>query len=227
MTHTLNPQKDILLTAYNSISLYQIGADSLEEFSKFVFDRYAYHYSKKHAWSPDEGDLEEMIESDKAHFKKSFYLAFKNDRGQILGTLKATLKDGSISFPIENEFNLNLEEEVLTRGIYTNSFWHYGRLAIHSQELREMNIGVNSREVFKQLFIHGFKMISNEPGNHMIAESDALIYDLFHEMHINMQTLGEAKDYLGSPTYPVIITSHDIFKWLESHGEVVPQPALA
>lgn len=214
------------MSSYKSINMFQVGIESLEEFSTFVFDMYAYHYIRKHGWSPDKSDLDEMIAADTEHFSKSFYLAYRDEKGQIMGTLKATYKDESIIFPIEKDFNLNLEEEVNKRGIYTNTFWHFGRLAINSKELRKQHTDIGSREVFRELFICGFKMVSYAAGNHMVAESDALIYDLFHEMGINMQTLGEAKYYLGSPTYPVIITSEDILSWLNKHDSAESLPAF-
>lgn len=208
------PQQDILISAHDSVSLYQIGQNNLANFSQFVFDMYSYHYFKKYQWYPTIHDLYKMQQSDQEQFNNSVYFGYKNEQQQILGTIKATRKNDDIKFPIEYEFEVDLKQIIKEKKLEVNEIWHLGRLAIDSNTMRSQKLPITSRQMFKYLLIHSLGVINQHPNSLMIAESDVLIYEIFHSLGINMQIVGEIRHCLGSPTYPVIVTGKDIHNWL-------------
>lgn len=206
------------------VSLYKIGLSNLSQFSKFVFQQYAYHYSKKYQWEPSSDEQVEMENRDQMHYGSATYFGFKNQRNELLGTIKITRKEHGFTFPFEHDFDLKLEEVMAAKNIEANHVWHLGRFAIHSKKMREEGLTTPPRELLRLLLIHAFRVMNSQQKNIIIAESDVLIYHLFHELGINMQTAGDAKHFVGSPTYPVILTGTDIQYWLETnliHEEVL------
>ncbi|MEO1051139.1 MAG: hypothetical protein AAFX87_10960 [Bacteroidota bacterium] len=220
-------REDQLIHSQELISLHRIGKNSLHDFSRFVFDMYSYHYQKKYEWQPLQEDFEEAYHEDISQFDDSVYFAFKDMDGKILGTIKTTLRQNDLTFPIEKDFNINIEDFVNRSNWQVDQVWHLGRLAIDSYTLRGMQLSMTSKEMFRQLLIHSLSVINHQPGNLMIAESDVLIYRLFHELGVNMQIIGDVKDYMGSPTYPVVVTSEDLESWLtqNEHQSSILQPA--
>jgi hypothetical protein len=211
------PSQDVCISVHDPIALYQIGRSNLPKFSQFVFEMYSYHYFKKYQWYPTIHDLYKMQQSDQEQFDHSVYFGYKNAQQQILGTIKATRRKKNIKFPIEYEFNVNIDDVIKEKNLQVEEVWHLGRLAIDSNTLRSQESPINSREMLRLLLVKSLGVINHQPNNLMIAESDVLIYEIFHSMGINMQIVGDLRHCLGSPTYPVIVTGEDINQWLQQN----------
>lgn len=211
------PSQDVCISVHDPIALYQIGRSNLPKFSQFVFEMYSYHYFKKYQWYPTIHDLYKMQQSDQEQFDHSVYFGYKNAQQQILGTIKATRRKKNIKFPIEYEFNVNIDDVIKEKNLQVEEVWHLGRLAIDSNTLRSQESPINSREMLRLLLVKSLGVINHQPHNLMIAESDVLIYEIFHSMGINMQIVGDLRHCLGSPTYPVIVTGEDIDQWLQQN----------
>ncbi|WP_075341449.1 hypothetical protein [Tenacibaculum agarivorans] len=203
---------DELIDVYKNMYLYKVGYNNLEKLSNFVYEKYAFHYQKKYNWEPDVTVKQEMFESDKDQFKDSVYFAFKNLDDQFLGTIKVSKRVGQ-QFSIEKDFDINVDDFVNQQNFPVNSIWHLGRLAIAS-DLLKTTYEVSSKEVIKNLLIHSLSYIAEHPDNLMLAESDVLIHKIFDDIGVHMEIIGEKKDFLGSPTYPVMLRSKAIRKWL-------------
>ncbi|CAM1345507.1 hypothetical protein [Tenacibaculum amylolyticum] len=211
-------EEDQLLAVYNNIYLYKIGYSNLKEFSNFVFQKYAYHYNKKYGWEPEEIVAEEMYKSDVDQFKDSVYLGFRDIHGRLLGTIKVSERNHQ-KFSIEKDFDIVVDELITTLDFPVNSIWHLGRLAIASDVLKANHPDISSRQVIQHLLIHSLQYIASDPEGLMLAESDVLIHKIFDELGLYMEIIGEKKEFLGSPTYPVLLTSKTIRKWLSSQIE--------
>ena len=203
-----------LLKKYNELSLYQIGKTELSEFSRYVFQQYAYHYHKKYDWEAPASQLVEMQLEDQECFDHAHFFGFRTAQGKLVGSMKITQKAPEMLLPIEEDFQLDLNELIRKRDLKANAIWHLGRFAVDTNELRTKKIGIASKEVLRLLLIHAFEKMDKDGNDLLVAESDVLIYKLFHSLGINMQLVGEAKMYIGSPTYPVMITGQDIKQWL-------------
>ena len=209
------PMQDICIDAYDSVMLHRIGRNNLAKFSEFVFQIYAHHYFKKYNWQPNPQELVEMHAKDQKHFGQSVYFGYKNQAEEFLGTIKATIKANGLSFPIEYEFGVNIQDIIRNKGLQVNEIWHLGRLAIDSNKIRTQKLPITSKQILRLLLINSLSVINRKPNSLMIAESDTHIYDVFHSLGINMQKVGACQECIGSPTYPVIVTGEDINAWLE------------
>lgn len=206
-----------LIRLFDGLGLYQVGRNDLAEYSKFVFQIYNRHYLKKYQWVSKKEELLAMQQSDQEQFGDSIYFAFQNFKKDYIGTIKATKRQPNLQFPIEYEFNINVDTLCQERNLEVNEVWHLGRLAIDSEALKHQETALTSRLILRLLLHYSLSVINQKPNSLMIAESDVLIYDLFHELGINMQKVGAVKDCLGSPTYPVMVTGADIQYWLEQN----------
>lgn len=211
-------EEDQLLAVYNNIYLYKIGYKNLKEFSNFVFQKYAYHYNKKYGWEPEKMVAEEMYESDIGQFKDSVYLGFRDIQGTLLGTIKVSKRNHQ-KFSIEKDFDIVIEELIKELDVPVNSVWHLGRLAIASDILRANHPETSSKQIIQHLLLHSLQYIATDSEGLMLAESDVLIHKIFDELGLYMEIIGEKKEFLGSPTYPVLLTSKTIRKWLSSQRE--------
>ena len=212
------PVHDQFITNYKGLNLYQIGYYNLTNFSQYVFQQYAYHFKKKHQWQPAVEDFLEIQQKDEADANHATYFAFKNAYQDIIGTIKTTLKNDQLTFPIETDFNISIPELIDAHNLDVSQVWHLGRFAVDTKTLRKNSLDISGKELMKQLLIHSFEEMYDEGYGLMVAESDVLIYSIFHELGINMQIVGEAKDYVGSPTYPVIVTGEDMADWLSKNA---------
>ncbi|WP_062053427.1 hypothetical protein [Aquimarina longa] len=211
------PKDDCLIENFDTINLYQVGKTNLSEFSEFVFEMYSYHYLKKYDWLPNTKELEEMKQSDYNHFDDSVYFGFRSSKQKFLGTIKATKRSNKKTFPIEYEFNIDIERIISQKNLKVDEVWHLGRLAIDSIVLRAQNSTLTSMQMVRLLLIHSLRVINHKPNSLMIAESDVLIHQIFQDLGIHMEIVGKVKECLGSPTYPVIFTGENIDKWLKNN----------
>lgn len=207
---------DKLIAVYKNIYLYKVGYNSLDVFSDFVFQKYAYHYKKKYNWQPEISVKEEMLKSDLDQFKDSSYFAFKGIDDNFLGTIKVS-KRGEQQFSIEKDFDLNIDEFIKEQDFKIDNIWHLGRLAIASDKLRLNYPEITSKQIIKELLLVSLSYIAKNPNDLMLAESDVLIHKIFGELGVHMEIIGKQKNFLGSPTYPVMLRASSIRKWLSSN----------
>ncbi|WP_299619519.1 hypothetical protein [uncultured Tenacibaculum sp.] len=207
-------ENDTLIDVFNNIYLYKVGYKNLEKLSNFVFEKYAFHYHKKYNWKPDDEVRKAMFESDKKQFKDSVYFAYKTLDDRFLGTIKVS-KRTTQQFSIEKDFNINIDDFVKSQNFPVNTIWHLGRLAIAS-EILKTEYTVSSKELIERLLIHSLNYIAVDENNLMLAESDVLIHKIFDQLGVHMEIIGEQKEFLGSPTYPVMLKASAIRKWFET-----------
>ena len=145
------------------------------------------------------------------------FFGFKTAVGELVGTMKITRKLADMEFPIVSTFGIDLNQVISQKGLSAQNIWHLGRFAINRKKLKEQGVNLSSKEILRLLLINAFSKMDREGKDLLVAESDILIYQLFHELGVNMQMVGEGQDYIGSPTYPVIIAGSDIREWLEAN----------
>ena len=226
MVHT-QEYCDRKIVSFEEGVLVKVGQQNLPYFSKFVFDLYNFHYLKKYNWNASQEELYDMAIQDQDHIDDAIFFAYKNNQDELLGTIKLTPKQNDLVFPIEESFGIDIEQLILERKLKVKNIWHLGRLAINSYKVRDQQMRIQSREVMRLLLIAAFREVDQSEEALIIAEADQLIYKLFHEMGINMQIIGEAQGYLGSPTYPTIMTGEDIRLWLRKNPIIQESPLLS
>lgn len=206
-----------LIKDYHTLKLYEIGWSELSKYTQFVYDVYAKSFTDEQPWELTPEDLITMNHEDQTYFPHSAYLAFMNNRNQIIGTMKVTQKTNLVLLPTEVEYRVNLRQLAEHFNTTRSNIWHAGRLAVNKSLLKKTAFHFPSRRMFLELVYHTFSHITQHPDAIFLAEADKRIVNLFRQLGINMQQVAQGKMYLGSETYPVVITHSDMLTWMKSY----------
>ena len=202
-----------LIHNFEKSNLYKIGWSELPQYTQFVFDVYRNASTDEQPWNLTQKDLNTMYREDQTYFPHSVYFGFMNAHNELIGTMKATQKTDLVLLPAEVEYGVDVRQLSQAFGITPHNIWHCGRLAVNKQKAKAA--GMASRHLFLTLLFHSFQHITQHPGAIFLAEADKRIYDLFHQVGVPMQQIAKGKTYLGSETYPVVISHEDMLDWME------------
>ena len=219
-------KKDQLIEIKDPLIINRIDANHVGEFSKFVYHVYLHDYTEKNHWIPDESSLRDMIKEDRNYFKYSAYIICSTEEAGILGTFKVTKKNRFITFPIETEFGIKLEDLTNFEGLKVDDVWHFGRLAIDKEKIKKYDLKISSVEILQRLLITSIRLLCDSADNLIVTEIDYKVFRLMLKMGFNMEMVGQPKFYLGSVTCPAVATARDLLNWLECHEnqpEQLPQ----
>ncbi len=210
-------KKDHLIEIKDPLIIGRIDSDHVDEFSRFVYHVYLHDYTEKNHWVPDESSLLDMIREDRQYFKYSAYVICSTEETGILGTFKVTKKNKNITFPIETEFGIQIDDLTHFEGLKVDDVWHFGRLAIDKEKIKKYNLNVSSMEILQRLLITSIRLLCDSVDNLIVTEIDYKVFRLLLKMGFNMEMIGRPKFYLGSITCPAIATAKDLMNWLECH----------
>ncbi len=207
----------VLIRNYHKLNFYKIGWSELAKYTRFVYGIYANSSTDNQTWELTPEDLQTMYYEDQTYFPHSAYFAFTNFQDQILGTIKVTQKSTLVLLPTEVEYNIDLKARCKEWDIALSDIWHAGRLAVDKKLLKQTTNNLSSRQMFLELVCQVFGHICQQPKGVFLAEADKRVMHLFRQVGINMQQVGKGRMYLGSETYPVIISHDDMLAWLNTY----------
>ena len=213
----LGKKEDHFIEITDPLIIDTIDETHIDEFSKFVYHVYLHDYTSRNDWKPNDSSLQHMIEEDHQYFKYSFYIICSTKQTGILGTFKITKRDESLTFPIETDFGIKIDELTHFEGLKVDSVWHFGRLAVDKEKIKKYGLKVSSMEVFTRLLSTAIRLLGSSTDNLVVTEIDYKVLRLMLHDGLNMEIIGQPKFYLGSITCPAIVTSRDLYKWLERH----------
>lgn len=204
-----------LLRNFGKLNLYKIGWSELSQYTQFVYDIYRTSVTDNQQWELNPEDLAMMYHEDQTYFPHSVYFGFMNTNNELVGTMKATRKTDLVLLPAEVEYGIDVKQLSKDFNITPNKIWHCGRLAVNKQKAKAA--GLNSRTLFLELLFQSFRHITKNPGAIFLAEADKRVFDLFHKVGVPMQQIAKGKTYLGSETYPVVISHEGMLNWMEHY----------
>jgi hypothetical protein len=163
-------------------------------------------------------DLVKTKELDLKSFSSSLFYAIKNRRNEIVGTIKAQKWDGISPLPIEEDFDIRIDDIVGNLSYVPTEVWHIGRFAIDQEKIKNDLDLRNSRvTILKLLLTNAFQHICTNQTNIAIAESDEKLFNKLKLLGINSTQIGESKMYLGSETVPICNTAKGVEKFVKDH----------
>ncbi len=211
----LDKKEDHFIEITDPLIINTIDEAHINEFSEFVYHVYLHDYTSRNDWEPNDSSLQSMIEEDHQYFKYSFYIICSTKQAGILGTFKITKRNELLTFPIETDFGIKIDELTQFEGIKVDSVWHFGRLAVDKEKIRQYGLKVSSMEIFTRLLSTAIRLLGSSTDNLVVTEIDYKVLRFMLYDGLNMEIIGQPKFYLGSFTCPAIVTSNDLFKWLE------------
>lgn len=185
------------------LNVWQLEANGLPFFTRFVFEAYTRAYTRLHGWQPTEADYEALLEEDQRYFNQSYYWFFYCI-DEVVGSLKLTHWHPGMELSMQKHFGID------PMRLSSRPLWHCGRLATRWH--KEMKIDkVRLLPLLCQWAV-GFVAAY---GGVMLAEVDRGVLRLLVRMGLRVQPLAAPAYVVGSLTIPILIDYTDLRQWVE------------
>lgn len=190
------------VASYGDFFVLEIGEDRAEEMTAFVFEVYFNLFSKKYGW---DGEFDRMRAGDRDTLTSStIYAAIALNL--ILATIRVIEKGCGRALPLEKDFGIDVFEICKSAGIHANRIFEIGRLAKSPFHIRQAGMRISREmEVVDSILAQTVIQCSQERGNVWFASIDTHALTVLRRRGFPFMAIGEAVDYLGSPTVPVML----------------------
>lgn len=196
-------------TKYGTFQIHETKPAKIVQFTNFAVDVYNQTSAKNKVWKPIEANvIQTMLLEDKLHYPYAHFFELTNEKGELIGTTKITLKNKDLQFPFENYFGVNLTEQLQNLNLTSHEIWHFGRLAVKP--------GQQSLKALNTLLYHSLSIVSRHTENVLIAECDVDFCRKLEFIGIRTYKVGLPQNYVGSPTFPIIATAADLQNYLKT-----------
>jgi hypothetical protein len=203
--------------SYGKLRVREVPLHRIHEFSLFVVDVYNNTAMVKKGWKPlSRQEIHEIMLEDELLFHYGHYFELINTENKVVGTIKIVQKKPEVKLPIESVFKVDIREQCHLLDIIPDEIWHFSRLAIDKQNLK--GIGTKALTI---LFFHALCIANRKPGNVFVAECDAEICRKLELIGINCIKVGLPRIYVGSPTFPMIVTGKSMVQYLKKASKLV------
>lgn len=187
------------ITSYDNYSIWQLSENGLMELAEFVvLENYKHHTAGR--FNDDfHSEVASVYNEEMRYFSRSRVFVAKNDQGAIIGAIRLMNWNKKEILPIQSIFEIQNLCDISPEDGNT-AVWHMGRLAVSTA------IGRYGLILFKLLLLYAMYPICDEERGIVFAECDSKLLRTMLLMGIQVKTLGESIEYLGSETIPVYAT---------------------
>ena len=208
-----------LLQSYEAFDLWKIEREDLTDFTKFVIRIFYEHHMQI---LPPIEEVETCIKEDADIFDNAHFYALKTKNGQIFGTINAYLWDRTSRLVMEQEYNININEEVEKRKLNPPQIWYSGRLAIDRKLINESEeLKTKQMFFFRLLITCAFLHVCTHPENLLVSEFDSKLQKTFVKLGVNSEPLSEEKFVLGSDALPILNTGAGLQAFVDRHKHLI------
>ena len=199
---------DRFITSYENITLWQIARASLPAVARFVVnENYKHHKSGKIDIRSFSKDYTSVLTEEDAFFEYSSTIVAKNQFGGIVGAIRIThWNDNPHTLPLIKIFG----DEIVDPQELLNSYhhlWHVGRFAIRQEY-------GNNGKLFKMLMLYAISPIFQHRQGVLLAEADEKLLRIMKALRIDVKSLSEGKEYIGSITIPMMVTKEGLTEFM-------------
>jgi hypothetical protein len=210
---------DTLLNDFGDFSFWLVAENNLTKISRFIFRVNQEFHLKSNILNYN--DLLKTIEADNENYSSSCFYAIKNRKNEIIGSIKAQKWNGITKLPLEEDFNLNINDILNQISYIPSEIWHIGRFAIDQKKINaDAKLRKYRLTFLKLLLVNAFQHINSKPKNIAIAECDRKLFEKLKLLQINSTALGASKMYLGSETLPIINTAQGVNKFVDANKKL-------
>ena len=214
---------DKLLNDFKNYSLHLLSKDNVPSLSRFILrvNNQVHMGTNTIIYK----DLPKTIDVDKDSYSTSFFYVVKNKKNEIIGSIKAQRWDRKSKLPIEDDFDIKIDEVVNNMNYNPYEIWHIGRFAIDQQMIRkDPDLCKHRITILKLLLVNAFQHICTHRNNIALAECDKKLFDKLKLMQINSSQIGESKTYLGSETVPIFNTANGVHEFVKINQHLTYSP---
>lgn len=179
--------------------------------SKFVVTENFNHHSNEILPGHYQNDIDAVYKEEMGFLENSKIFAFKNDLGDLVGTIRVLKWDFITPLPIQKMFGIN--PFICAEGNAINEIWHIGRFAIKK--------GVRDVNLLKKLLVCAIAPVCQHKDNMAFAEIDAKLLRVLTLMGIKAKVVGKSIEYLGSETIPVSMSYAGLIDFYNENKDLV------
>ena len=189
------------------ITVTPLHRDDLLKYIKFVVNQNEAHHGNYNFPLNNIELLHTIFKEEMSLFNYSNYFVALDGNKQIIGGIRTTEYNSSLTLPMERLFGFSP-----LRGTTNCKIWHIGKFAV-KKELRSITI-------FKELISYAIKPIVVEEDDSLVfAECDAKLLRTLDRMGISAEIIGQSIQHLGSETVPVKFHCHALRKYYVNKNE--------
>lgn len=189
----------------------EISQNDILLMSKFVVTENFNHHSNEILPGHYQNDIDAVYKEEMGFLENSKIFAFKNDLGDLMGTIRVLKWDFITPLPIQKMFGIN--PFICAEGNAINEIWHIGRFAIKK--------GVRDVNLLKKLLVCAIAPVCQNKDNMAFAEIDAKLLRVLTLMGIKAKVVGKSIEYLGSETIPVSMSYAGLIDFYNENKDLV------
>ncbi|CAI2767077.1 hypothetical protein [Flavobacterium collinsii] len=189
----------------------EISQNDILLMSKFVVTENFNHHSNEILPGHYQNDIDAVYKEEMGFLENSKIFAFKNDLGDLVGTIRVLKWDFITPLPIQKMFGIN--PFICAEGNAINEIWHIGRFAIKK--------GVRDVNLLKKLLVCAIAPVCQHKDNMAFAEIDAKLLRVLTLMGIKAKVVGKSIEYLGSETIPVSMSYAGLIDFYNENKDLV------
>lgn len=194
------------------LNYYSLDKHNLLDLAKFVVEEnYNHHCADNQLLFNNE--IEEVYLEERKLSNSKVFVARDNNYS-IVGSIRVLKWNQTDILPIQKLFNIDISE-LIQNG--DRSIWHIGRFAI------KKGIDKAGFNVFKTLMTCAINEVCRNKNSFALAECDAKLLRILKLLGIEVITLANSIDYLGSETIPVLLPHTGLKKFLDQNSHLLPQ----
>ncbi|WP_173964612.1 hypothetical protein, partial [Flavobacterium collinsii] len=163
----------------------EISQNDILLMSKFVVTENFNHHSNEILPGHYQNDIDAVYKEEMGFLENSKIFAFKNDLGDLMGTIRVLKWDFITPLPIQKMFGIN--PFICAEGNAINEIWHIGRFAIKK--------GVRDVNLLKKLLVCAIAPVCQHKDNMAFAEIDAKLLRVLTLMGIKAKVVGKSIEY--------------------------------
>ncbi len=188
-------------------ALHRMGRDRARELTDFVYETYFERFQDRYGSLAHDDYVAMAIEDLFTLNRSTIFAAISDQTGLILGSIR--IIERSAALPAEKEFGFDALEQFQRHfgpGGRVNRIFEIGRFATCARNLAAAGLRKGtSLKITDLLLKHMFASIAAEADNLTVAALDVTTLRILKMRGIHFRVIDRPRDYLGSPTVPVLL----------------------
>lgn len=205
---------DKLIASFEKYSIYLLSKSGLLGLSKFVVnENYERHKINSENTNDYYAEIMKVYKEEYLLFSKSIIFVAKNNRNEIIGSIRLLKWNGEYELPITKIFGIHNLNEISPENSKEH-IWHIGRFAIDS------NVGKSAVILLRRLMMYAVLPIYKNEKGIMFAECDKKLFKTVNLMGIKTTALSDGMEYLGSTTFPMYTIRDGLEEFISKNKEL-------
>lgn len=190
------PRRDRLIETVGGIWIYQLGLDSVESFTRFVFEVFRERIGERQGWQATEDDLNEMLDEELRYAPRGvFFGARAPDTGALIAGYRMVRWSPERRFAAERIFGVDFRDFARDRGVAPTTLWHGSQLALNKAEAQRVD--ANPDTLTYHILRHAVWAMHQLGGMYTIAETDPHVNRRLSQIGLRFKPITALHDYIG------------------------------